>query len=227
MPQDHMCYGMSMVSVKVRGITDLNATAEVLCPESGNVLGHLSLQETLMKYLKLHNGNPMVAELHQRGPPGQVDMVIPNSSEAEACFKMFNKQLAGYLYHVLLLFSAMGIFIQTILRWLMDAGLATEAPLFTYNEETKILTTPRDAQQKRILSDVRSLPFFKDIHAIKQAADANKKERKKEHTAPKMCFQIGSAYSVQTVHDTNNWKYSKVTSQVSNWAQELRPPQPA
>jgi hypothetical protein len=63
-----MCYNMSMVSIKVRGITDLDAMAEVLCPKSGNILGHLSLQETLMKYLKMHNGNPMVAELHQRGP---------------------------------------------------------------------------------------------------------------------------------------------------------------
>jgi hypothetical protein len=34
---------MSMVSVKVRGIMDLDAMAEVLYPKSGNVLGHLSL----------------------------------------------------------------------------------------------------------------------------------------------------------------------------------------
>jgi hypothetical protein len=40
-----------------------------------------------MKYLKMHDGNPMVAELQQRGPQRPVDMVIPNSSEAEACFK--------------------------------------------------------------------------------------------------------------------------------------------
>jgi hypothetical protein len=93
----------------------------------------------------------------------------------------------------------------------MNAGLATVAPLCTYNEETRILTTPRDAQQESILSDVCSLPFFEDIHAIKQVADADKKGRKKEHTAPKMCFQIGSARSVQTVHGVNDGKYSKVT----------------
>jgi hypothetical protein len=160
MSQDHMCYNMSVVSVKVRGITDLGTTAEVLCPESGNVLGHLSLQETLMKYLKMHNGNPMVTELHQRGPQGPVDMVILNSSEAEACFEMFNKQPAGYLYHVLSLFGATQLFVRNILRLSMDACLATEAPLCTYNEETRILTTPRDAQQESILSDVCSLPFF-------------------------------------------------------------------
>ncbi len=153
----------------------------------------------------------MVAELHQHGPQSPVDMVIPNTSEAKAHFKMVNKQLAGYLYHVLPLFGATETFIKTILRRSKDAGLAMEAPRCEYDKETQILMTPRDAQQKSILSNVRSLPFFQDIDAIKLAAGANKKGKKKEHTAPKMCFQIGSAHSLQTVHGANNGKYTNVT----------------
>jgi hypothetical protein len=91
----------------------------------------------------------------------------------------------------------------------MDAGLATEAPKCKYNAATQILTTPRDAQQESVLSDVRSLPFFQDIDAIKWAAGGRKK-RKKEHTAPEMCFQLGSARSVQTVHGDNDGNYTKV-----------------
>jgi hypothetical protein len=164
-----------------------------------------------MKYLKLKDGNTMVAELHQRGLQGPVDMVIPNTSKAEAHFKMVNKQLAGYLYHVLPLFGVTETFIKTILWRSMDAGLATEAPKCKNNKEMQILMTPHDAQQDSILSNVRSLPFFQDIDAIKQAAGANKKGKKKEHTAPKMCFQIGSARSVQTVHGANDGKYTNAT----------------
>jgi hypothetical protein len=65
---DHMCYNMNVTSVEVQGISDLEALAEILCPVSGNTLGFLSLQQTLMKYLKLHNGTPMCAEVHQQGP---------------------------------------------------------------------------------------------------------------------------------------------------------------
>jgi hypothetical protein len=209
--QDHMCYNMSVVSAEVRGITDLDALTDVLCPESGDVLGQLSLQETLMKYLKLNNGNPLVAELHQHGPQGPVDMVISNTSKAESRFKMFNKQPDGYLYHVLPLFGATKNFVETILRRLMDVGLASEAPQCAYDADKQVLTTPRDAQQESILSDVRSLPFFQDIDAVRQAEGAKKRGKKKEHTAPKMCFQIGSARSVQTVHGANNGKYSHVT----------------
>ncbi len=80
----------------------------------------------------------------------------------------------------------------------------TEVPLCTYDPQMQILMTPRDVVQDGILSDVRSLPFFQDILANKQVADDNKKEKKKEHTTPKMCFQIGSACSVQTVHGAND-----------------------
>jgi hypothetical protein len=86
-----------------------------------------------------------------------------------------------------------------------------EAPRCEYDKETQILTTPSNAQQESILSNVHSLPFFQDIDAIKQAAGANKKGKKKEHTAPKVCFQIGSASSVQTVHGANDGKYTNVT----------------
>jgi hypothetical protein len=92
MSQDHTCYNMSVISIEERGILDLEALAEILCPTTRNVLRHLSLQQTLMKYLKLQDGNPMCAKVHQCRPQGPVDMVIPNTSAAEACFEMFNKQ---------------------------------------------------------------------------------------------------------------------------------------
>jgi hypothetical protein len=115
MAQDYMCYNMSVVSTDVQGITDLDASTEVICPQSGETLGSLSLRETLMKYLKQKDGTPLVAELHQRGLQGLVDMVIPNSRKAKACFEMFNKQPAGYLYHVLPTFGATDTFAKSLL----------------------------------------------------------------------------------------------------------------
>jgi hypothetical protein len=151
----------------------------------------------------------MCAELHQRGLQGPVDMVIPNTSLAECGFEMFNKQPAGYLYHVLPKFGASELFIKSLLCRSMKAGLTTEAPLCTYDFNTHTLTTPRDKAQKGVLSDVRSLPFFQDFLAEKLAADASKKN-KKAYTAPEMCFQLGSARSVQTEHGANEGKHNNV-----------------
>ncbi len=152
----------------------------------------------------------MCAELHQHGPQGPVDMVIPNTSLAESCFEMFNKQPAGYLYHVLPTFGASDLFIKTLLRQSMDAGLTTEAPLCIYDSATHVLTTPRDVAQEGVLSNVHSLPFFQDVLANKLAVDSSKKS-KKAYTAPKMCFQLGRARSVQTVHGENDGKHNNVT----------------
>jgi hypothetical protein len=128
---------------------------------------------------------------------------------AECGFEMFNKQPAGYLYHVLPKFGASELFIKSFLRRSMEAGLTTEAPLCTYDFNTHTLTTPRDEAQEGVLSDVRSLPFFQDFLAEKSAADASKKN-KKAYTAPEMCFQLGSARSVQTVHGANEGKHNNV-----------------
>jgi hypothetical protein len=178
MLQDHMNYNMSLISVQVKGITDLEASAEVTCPESGNVIGRLSLRQTLLKYLKLPDHNPMCAELHQRGPQGPVDMVIPNTLLAECSFEMFNKQPAGYLYHVLPKFGVSELFIKSLLCRSMEAGLTTEVPLCTYDFDTHILTTPCGAVQEGVLFDVRSLPFFQDVLAENLAANASKKNKK-------------------------------------------------
>ena len=196
MSQDHTNYNMSLISIQVKGIPNLEASTEVTCPKSGNVIGHLSLCQTLLKYLKLQDGNPMCAELHQHGPQGPVDMVMPNTLLVECCFEMFNKQLAGYLYHVLPTFGASDLCIKTLLCRSMDAGLRTEAPLCTYDPATHVLTTPCDLAQEGVLSDVCSLPFFQDVLANKLAVNTNKKS-KMAYTAPEMCFQLGSARSVQ------------------------------
>ncbi len=144
MSQDHTCYNMSVISVEVRGISDINKTATIYCPTLGDRLGKLLLRQTLMKYLKLPDGSPLCAEIHQQGLLGQVDVVVPNTADAEASFEMFNKQPAGYLYHVLPTFGASLTFIQEILCWSMDPAVAMEAPLCTWDNETGILMTPKD-----------------------------------------------------------------------------------
>ena len=64
--------------------------------------------------------------------------------------------------------------------------------------------------QDGVLSDVHSLPFFQNVLTEKLAANASKK-CKKAYTAPEMCFQLGSARSVQTVHGANEGKCNNVT----------------
>jgi hypothetical protein len=62
-------------------------------------------------------------------------MVIPNTSLAECGFEMFNKQPAGYLYHILPKFDASDLFIKSLLRRSVAAkvehsgGVETSCPV--------------------------------------------------------------------------------------------------
>jgi hypothetical protein len=211
MSQDHKCYNMSIISVKVQGISDIKKTATIYCPTLGGRLGELSLRQTLMKYSKLPDGSPLCTEIHQRGLLGQVDIVIPNTADAEESFEMFNKQPAGYLYHILPTFGASLTFIQEILRRSMDPVVAMEARLCTWDNETGILTTPKDNQIDGFLSDVHSLPFFQDVLAATCMAEGRKSGRKNKHTAPDMCFSLGGNRSIQTINGANDGKYMTTT----------------
>jgi hypothetical protein len=79
---------------------------------------------------------------------------------------MFNKQPAGYLYHILPTFGASFTFIQDILCWSMDPAVVMEAPLCTWDNKNGILTTPQEKQIDGILSDVHSLPFFQGLLTV-------------------------------------------------------------
>ncbi len=84
MSQDHTCYSMSVTSLKVRDIANIDKMANIYCPTSGNRLGELLLQQKMMRYLKLHDGSPLCAEIHQQDLLGQVDMVIPHLMQRHA-----------------------------------------------------------------------------------------------------------------------------------------------
>jgi hypothetical protein len=211
MSQDHTCYNMSVICIEVRGIANVDKTADIHCPTSQDKLGVLLLQQTLMRYLKLQDGSPLCAKIHQQGLLGPVNMAISDTFMAEACFEMFNKQAAGYLYHVLLTFGESLTFIQDILRWSMDPANIMEAPLCPWDNENCILTTSQDKQIDGILSDVHSLPFFQDLLAVAYTSELSKSGREKDHTAPKMCFKLGSNCSLQTIHGANNRDYTKTT----------------
>jgi hypothetical protein len=73
MAQDHMCYNMSVVCAEVQGITDLDAMAEVLCPQSGATLGHLSLRETLVKTKRWYSFGCRTTSAWAAGPRGYGD----------------------------------------------------------------------------------------------------------------------------------------------------------
>ena len=51
----------------------------------------------LYKYVKIDYGHLLIAEAHQRGHMRSVDIVIPNTLEAETMVVMMKKQIPAYM----------------------------------------------------------------------------------------------------------------------------------
>ena len=93
----------------------------------------------------------------------------------------------------------------------MDPAVAMDPPLCTWNNETGILTVPQDNQIDGILSDARSLPFFREVLVVTRAVEVSKSGKKNQHIAPEMCFKLGVNCRVQSIHRENNRKKAKTT----------------
>ena len=80
------------------GIIDSDATETVQSVSDPiKSVATMILRHVLYKYVKMDDGHSLISESNQRGHMGSVDIVIPNTPEAETMVAMMNKQLPAYL----------------------------------------------------------------------------------------------------------------------------------
>jgi hypothetical protein len=114
--QHHVNFHCSMTCISVKGISFLDATATIHCEVTGKPKGILLLCQALFKYVKMSNGSSLIAEIHQRGPMGPVDVIVPNTAEAKTMVLMMNCQFPAYCYHILLEAMKDEVFIKALLK---------------------------------------------------------------------------------------------------------------
>ena len=99
--QRHVNFHCSMTCDDLRGIVNLDAEVMAEKVSTGDDMTVISLRQVLLFKFKLSDGTSLVAEVHQRGPMGSVDVVIPNIPEAEAMLLMMNRHFPAFCVHYL------------------------------------------------------------------------------------------------------------------------------
>ena len=80
------------------GIIDFDVTETVYSAlDSSKLVATMNLRHVLYNYFNMEDGHSLIAKAHQRGYMGSVNIVIPNTPEAETMVEMMNKQLHAYL----------------------------------------------------------------------------------------------------------------------------------
>ena len=96
--QKHTEFHSSLTAEELVGIIYFDVTETVYSvSDPTKAVATMNLCHVLLKYVNMDDGHSLIAEAHKRGHMGSVDIVIPDTPEAETMVAMMNKQLPAYL----------------------------------------------------------------------------------------------------------------------------------
>ena len=201
--QRHVNFHCSMICEDIRGITELDATApffSVTNPEEQ--VGTLSLRQVILRYIKLADGSSLVAEIHQRGSMGLVEMVVPNTPEAEAMVMMLNRNFPAFCFHYLLEAGMDESFLKALLRTACCPTLVGTINQCSWDAETKSIMTPQQVAEEKRIAELEKAAWYKDEfgkHMVEKM-----KKLKKTYTDPEALYDLDGERSVKTLHARND-----------------------
>jgi hypothetical protein len=92
---------MQLDGEELKGIVDIDWAVQMMCEKTGKRRGALSLRDILLSQFKMNNGHSLIVEVHQRQILSPVEVVIPNTEEAETMIARMNQHLLAFCYHYL------------------------------------------------------------------------------------------------------------------------------
>ncbi len=199
--QHHVNFHCSMTCEDIRGIVHLDATAPVLSASTGEQIGSLSLRQVLLKYLKMNDGTSLIAEIHQRGTMGIVEIIVPNTPEAEAMVLMMNCQFPAFCYHALQKADLDLPFIKTLLKEACCPTLVATIHNCKWDAETNTISTPEQIAEEKRMAEIEKAAWYRDEFG-KHMVDGMKKA--KQYTDPEALYMLDGERSVKTLHARND-----------------------
>jgi hypothetical protein len=151
--QSHTNYQMSMTIDKLVGIIKLNKLVKIVHPTTFKMVGTLTICMILLNYLKMQNGYPVIAEVHQEDTCVPTHVIIPQAKEAERMVCMMHKNLPAFLHlhHMLLDVGFTNDFIKKFLKKTCKTLLVGDIPLCKWDSDTHTLITPADKKYEKEL----------------------------------------------------------------------------
>ena len=116
----------------------------------------------LLNYLKMQDGHPIIAEVHQEDYCKPAYVIIPQAEEAERMIGMMHKNLPAFLFHILTDAGFTDDFIKELLRQTCETSLVAEVPLCKWDSATCSLTTPADKKHEKAIKAFKGAVWFKD-----------------------------------------------------------------
>ena len=200
----HINFHSSMISDALGSIYNLEAEGSIKHVHTGEVIKKMSLRETLYTFFQLKDGHSLFAEIHSRASGG-VDVVIPNTPEAEVMVGHTNKNLACFFREYLKYKQVDEDFIDEVMGRGICAATIHESMTCTWDPETWEVTTKKEWERDEDYKTIEQAAWYKDL--FKQ--DEGKKKSKTDYAAPEALYNLHSERSVKTLHERNEGNYAE------------------
>ena len=209
--RDHINYHASMTYNQVMGILNLDEDVPYFHPDdSVNPAGTMTLRTVMYSYLKMQDGFSLVAEIHQRGVMGAVEVVVPNTREAENMVNHMNKQIAVFLYHYLTNVSKLPVsFVQELLNKSVDPGLIHSIDKCKWDEKTWAVTTEKDLEDEKKGKRYDEATWYEDaVSKYDGTGSRGKKNGGGDYAKPEAMYSLDDEKSVKTINQKNDGRYA-------------------
>lgn len=193
--QSHTNNQVSMVGDELSGIINVDATADVLHPLTGEQFETYSLHQILMHFIKMGDGCQAIAEVHQKNIQHPTYVVIPNTKDAEVILSMMNRNLPAYLCFTLHELGFPDDFIKSLVERACEAATVAKSFKYQWDETTKSLTSKKEKKADDALKSFEHAAWYKDEFGLLDRA------KSKEYTVPEALFNLDGAASQKTIHD--------------------------
>ena len=197
----HVNYHASMEYGGLTGIVGLDKKVPIQNEEMSDGDGiEISLRDILYTHVKMPDGTPLFAEVHQEHELAAVQVVHPNTLAAEVMIQNFCKHPAVFLTNYL---PKQGIPKDTVAKLVQTSICPTLLHSMddcTWNEETNEVTTPDDVEDE-LVAKMESLAWYQDVFTLSKKPGRKGKKEKSKYANPEALYDLDGQHSVETLHD--------------------------
>ena len=122
----------------------------------------MTLREALYTFFKLKDGHSLFAEIHARASGG-VDVVIPNTPEAEVMVGHMDKNLTCFFKQFLMSKNVDENFIDELMERGICAATIHESMTCTWDPETWEVTTKEEKERDEDYKTIEQAAWYQDL----------------------------------------------------------------
>lgn len=180
---------------------NLDVSATIKSVSTGEKMGDVSMHQVLLQKFKLSDGTSLFAEVHQHGPLGAVDVIMPNTPKADAMVLMINRHFPAFCCHYIKDAGLDERFVEMLLKEACCPTLLSSIEDCTWDARTKLILTAAQASEEAHMNELENAAWYKDEFGKSLVENVKKL---KTYADAEALYALNGEHSIKMLHARND-----------------------